>query len=94
MKLERMPSVVNNGLDSRLHDSAARYFSVFAARKAAEVPASLPQFNVGNVVNGLTAAAATRLFAVRPSHRSMLPRATGPSAGFGKPHQRGNAPLR
>jgi hypothetical protein len=51
-----------------------------ATGKAAEVAASLRQFNVGNVVNGLAVVTAAHLFAVCSPHGLMLPRATEPSA--------------
>jgi hypothetical protein len=43
-----------------------------AAGKAAEVVASLPQFEVGNVVNGLTVAALAGLFSIISCHNHIL----------------------
>jgi hypothetical protein len=54
--------------------------AAIATGKAAVVLASLPKFDVGNVVDGLAVATATRLFAVCALHGLMLPRATEPPA--------------
>ena len=60
--------------------SPASVLSAFAARKTTVVVASLSKLEVGDVMNGFAAAAATWLFAVRASHKLMLARTTEPSA--------------